>query len=204
MLQGCSIVTFVFLLTSSLAGQTPVGRSAGLDLGALATDELRLGVEPMVVGRWSLHLGLARWSDNQTPAPSAFGRQAREVGLEAVPGNTELALDVTLRTYPAALSSAVPTHRFRAYLGVGGGVRQRTRARYEPVSCRFCEPSGLTIDRRRGVDPLAEVGVRFEPAAHVLLDVGLRTRLVAFGDPTGRFATGDIDPHVNVGVGFRW
>ena len=112
MLRRCSISTCVLLLTSTLAGQTPVGRSAGLDLGALATDEVRVGLEPMVFGRWSLHIALTRWANTLVPPGSGFGRsELQAAGLEANPGNTELGVDFSVRFYPSALSSAVPAHR---------------------------------------------------------------------------------------------
>ena len=197
-------VGLAVLAFSTIGGeaQSAIGRSAGLDLGALAGSEIRIGLEPVVAGRWALQIGLARWATSSPPAGFRGGGVAQAAGLEATPGRTELALDLTVRHYPAFLASDHPDRRLRAFVGLGAGLTQRSDAR---AFCGFggCLDSFET-DRALGVDPIAEAGIRFQPAGAFLLDVGLRARMVSGRDPTNRYDAGDIVPRVVLGLGYGW
>jgi hypothetical protein len=208
MLLRCVPFVLTALAVTSVGGQAPLPRTASWDLGALASDEVRVVIEPVVMGRFALSLTMSRWGDNrqyiELQRTQEEGMRQATVGgfLESSPGRTELAFDLAMRTYPALLASDAEEHRLRAFAGVGLGLHRRTLVEGIGACRDVCPVTGVT--RAHGLEPMAELGVRFEPARRVLLDVGLRTRLVTFADPTGRFAPGDLLPHLTLALGMGW
>jgi len=220
----CAAVPAALLVHGSLAAQAAtVRQSASFDLAALVDGEIRVLLEPVIVGRTAFGVSLARWwgggyagvtplaASSELVAPGGvdqFGHPAREYML-----------DVYARVYPTSFSSANPKHRVSGYLGGFLGLHRREHdLSFSPCPppldptypCPLIEsPAGWAQSTgaravRSGVEPGAEVGIRVMPLDYLFLEIGVWARLITFSDPKGRYEDGQVDSRLTFAVGVSW
>jgi hypothetical protein len=118
-------VTLVLYHAAAAQG-APVRQSVSVDLAALVDGEVRASIEPIILGRTTLGVSVARWWSG------GYGGSALAGGL-ATPGDLvplahparEYMLYLSARVYPAAFSSSAPRHRVSGYLGAFVGLDRR-------------------------------------------------------------------------------
>lgn len=134
-------------LATAAAAQALAGvrQSASVDLAALATGEIRLSVEPVVLGHSVLGVSLGRWwgggGGPLVPVP---------VGVAfATPGNDVLAhpareymVDLYVRVYPEAFSARGTGLHVNGYLGAFLGLDDRERDQTYTCAAGYACPLG--------------------------------------------------------------
>jgi len=202
------------LVATSLAAQSPTSspkstpgavvapsRTAFLDFAALVSGRQRLGIEPLVFGRWTVGLIGGHYSTGSpTLLPTVAGWGS---------GYIAWSLDLAVRYYPAALSFDDPRRRLMVYVGEFVGYQWRTiaRALYPPdILCAAPACSSGVVDNQHltGWEPGAEVGVRLRPLEPVFVDVGGWFKIVGVDDPTQRIRPGHLDSRLVVALGIGW
>src|SRR5262249_44629475 len=156
-------------------------------------------------------LSIARWWGGTYAATPlvATSQLAPVSGVDVVHPSREYMADIYARVYPLSVASASPKHQISGYIGgfVGVHGRQNDETFTDPIHprplppvcpvggpCPGCPPPPTSSRVTNwGVEPGAELGLRFNPLGDVFVEVGGRARLVTFPDPTGRFEEGQID-----------
>jgi len=210
-MRSLRLAVLPLLVAASLSAQTPAAsasrqapvaavapaRSVFLDLIALAGHRQRLGLEPLVLGRWTLGLVVTRIDSGGT----AVGQVTNPIGLLQMtlpcrapgcsgsyltPTYVAWSVDMAVRWYPPLRSG-----RLMPYVGAFVGYGWRTY--YDGVTYH-----------RAGWEPGAEIGLRARALGPVFVDVGGWFKLVTVDDPTQRIRPGQLDSRLVVAVGVGW
>ena len=202
-MRSLRLAVVPLLFATSLAAQSPAAsnaqvppvavvapaRSAFLDLASLVGNRQRFGLEPLVLGRWTLGLIVTRVDtggnvSNLTvptlpcPLPGC--------GPYLTPTYLAWSVDVAVRWYPPLRST-----RLAPYVGEFVGYDW---SRYN---------DGVT-HYRAGWEPGAEVGLRARTLGPVFVDVGGWFKLVTVDDPTQDIRPGHLDSRFVAAVGIGW
>jgi hypothetical protein len=197
------------LVATSLAAQSPTsssnsapaavapGRSVFFDVAALVGSRQRLGLEPVVLGRWTVGFIVTRvdtggTSQGQVNLPFGLFQVSLPCpapgcsGTYVTPTYIAWSVDVAVRYYPPLRS-----RRFMLYLGEFLGYDWRT--------------FGAGVNSyRAGLEPGAEIGLRARALGPLFVDVGGWFKLVRLDDPTQNVRPGGIDSRFVAAVGVGW
>jgi hypothetical protein len=247
-MRSLRLAILPLLVATSLAAQAPAPanpapapvaaatpqRTAFLDIAALVDSRQRFGLEPVVLGRFTLGLvgSRSRTSTAGAPQPIAYGVPLPGPATPTLcpitgcptpfPGSgadyTAWSLDFAVRYYPAALSFNDPRRRLLVYLGEFVGYQWRTirstsyvyplapaTGNVIPCPAPGCMPFLITHTQRlTGWEPGAEVGARLRPLDPIFIDVGGWFQLVTVDDPMQRIKPGSLDSRLVVALGVGW
>jgi len=185
----------VLLACSPLAAQTPKARpSVSFGVAGPNGVDLRVVLQPLVHGRSAYGVSLSRWSRG--------GGATFDFGPSAA---SEYTVDVHARAYPVGFASG----RRQLITGYVGGFVGVDRREEQPAECLYCpqprSPSGPPPSIvAYGLEPGAEIGLRFSPFNEMFVEVGGRARVITFADPTGRFVKGQAEGRLTLAVGVGW
>jgi hypothetical protein len=203
-MRAFRLTVLSLFVATSLAAQAPAPPSAAsapvamaaaqpgtfLDVVALVNNRQRFGLEPLVLGRWTLGLVVTRVDTGGTPQGqiNAPARPCLVTGCAIYVTPTYLAwsVDLTLRYYPP-----LSTRRFVPYVGGFVGYDWRTFR------------NGVDF-YRAGWEPGVEIGLRARALGPLFVDVGGWFKLVTVDDPTQRIRPGHLDSRLVAAVGIGW
>jgi len=241
-LRALRLVLPPLLIAATVVAQTPAAsnvpaapaavvapkRTAFLDLVAMAGDRQRIGLEPLVFGRWTLGLIGSHYT---TGSPTYYGTSpvvpdgvalcpidgCPPISSGPGPSYTAWSIDFAVRYYPATLSFGDPRRRLMAYVGEFVGYQYRTLTETyalpalagsssSNLPCAYPGCSSLAVDKQHftGWEPGAEIGVRLEPLGPLFVDVGGWFKIVGVDDPTQRARPGHLESRLVVALGLAW
>ena len=195
-------------LATPLAAQRPMGRTMTFDFGALGDREIRVGVEPIRSGAFSLNVMFANRDNSRGLSPDvrALVTPIGSPGVWNRLVGRELSLDIGPRVYerPVPVSAHLS---YAMYAGVLAGFHYRDADAVPTCSGTQACPAILYVIQNSpsaGIEPIAEAGARFLAASALVIDAGIRARVVTFADPAGNYSVGDVVPRMSMSVGVTW
>jgi hypothetical protein len=215
-MRSLRLAVLPLLVATSLAAQAPSPssptptpaavvaprRTAFFDVAALVGSRERFGLEPLVFGRWTIgviatHGHSGSLEQQNLNAPDGLPRPVAPCpsfgcGAPSPSSYNAWSFDITVRYYPAFLTSRDLQRRFMLYLGEFVGYQWRTIN--QPEWKQYLA----------GLEPGAEAGLRLKPLGPLFIDVGGWFKLVTVDDPTQRLRPGQLDSRLVAAVGIGW